>query len=197
METIPRSQWRAEIRASVDYLRIIRPLVQQIAAEHAAWARFVGTAASPTGSMSRREQSMGALRFAISFAGLRGRLQRAGPSLSCATLHESALGLVEALDLLASAVPPALDTGSIHELRAIGREAGEAQLRLRIFQRTHAATIASLKQMFAARPRTRTLRPVRRGPHVASVKHAPRATVVNLPPWRRPRPAMVRRAASF
>src|SRR5436190_2070122 len=113
MESIPRSQWRAQIRASVHYLRTIRPLVQRVAVEHAAWARFVTTAVSPSGSMPRSEQAVRAARFALTFAGLRGRLQHTTPTASCATLHESALAWVEALDLLATAVPPAIDTGVI------------------------------------------------------------------------------------
>src|SRR5207253_733791 len=108
-------------------------------------------------------------------------LQRAAPTTSCGTLHESALAWVEALDLLATAVPPVIESGSIGDLRAIGREADEAQMRLRIFQRTHKSTVASLKKMFLARPRAprRSRRPAR---VVRARALAPR--VVGLPPWR-------------
>jgi len=194
METIPSSQWRAEIRASVHYLRAIRPIAERIASEHAAWARFIGNAISPHGTMRPREQALGATRFALTFAILRRRLQRVAPTVSCATLHESALAWAEALDLLAAAVPATIESGSIVELRAIGHEAGEAQMRVRIFQRTHASTVASLKRMFLARPRPprRSRRATRVGPARAS---APR--VLPLPPWRRPRPALARRVAGF
>jgi hypothetical protein len=194
METIPPSHWRAEIRASIHYLRTVRPLAERIANEHAAWARFIGTAVSPYGTMRAREQALGASRFAMTFAMLRGRLQRAVPTVSCGSLHDSALAWAEALDLLAAAVPPVLERGSIPDLRAIGREAAEAQMRLRIFQRTHKSTVATLKQMFLARPRPprRPRRVGRSGPARVS---APR--VVSLPPWRRSRPALARRVAGF
>jgi hypothetical protein len=194
METIASNQWRAEIRASIHYLRTIRPLAERIASEHAAWARFIGNASSPHGTMRPREQALGANRFALTFATLRGRLKRATPTGSCATLHESALAWAEALDLLATAVPAALERGSIVELRSIGREAGEAQMRLRIFQRTHAKTVAALKRMFLARPR-----PPRRPRRVMPVGRARASapTALPLPPWRRPRPALARRVADL
>ena len=194
METIPSSQWRSEIRASIHYLRTIRPLVERMASEHAAWARFVGNVVSPQGAILPREQALGATRFALTFARLQGRLKRVRPTVSCTTLHEAALAWAEALDLLASAIPPALERGAIDDLRAIGREAGEAQMRLKIFQRTHASTVASLKRMFMARPRA-VKRPRPRARIVAAREATP--VLMPLPPWRRPRPAPVRRAAAF
>src|SRR5262249_43724978 len=97
METIPSSQWRSEIRASIQYLRAIRPLVEGMASEHAAWARFVGNIVSPQGTILPREQVLGATRFALTFARLQARLKRVRPTVSGTTLHEAALAWAEAL----------------------------------------------------------------------------------------------------
>jgi hypothetical protein len=198
METNAARDLRAQLRASVHYLRTIRPIVQRIATEHAAWVRFVGTALSAAGSAPQRELLTGARFLAASITSLREQLQRAVPTSSCATLHVSAVAWVETLDLLASALPAAVETGAAGELRELAREANEAQFRLRLFQRTHATTVTSLKQRFAARPgiarRPRPIVPIKR---IAAARAHAAPPLVNVPPWRRPRPAPPRRVAGL
>jgi hypothetical protein len=201
METNAARDLRAQLRATVHYLRTIRPIVQRVATEHAAWVRLLGTALSSPGTAAPRELLTAARFLAASIATLREQLQRAVPTSSCATLHVSAIAWVETLDLLATALPGAVETGAPGELRELAREANEAQIRLKLFQRTHATTVMALKQRFAARPRIgrapRRIVPIKR--HGATRPHAAPAPVtpVNLPPWRRPRPPLPRRVAGF
>ena len=160
---------RAQIHAVVSYLRRLRAVVQAGATEHSRWARFVGTTASVLRTSPRLTDSSdvrSAYGFADRFAKLHHHLNGLVPPSTCIPLHDAAVSWLEALDLLSNAVPPCLQRKAVKELEALAREASEAQIRLRTFQRVHVKTVAAMNEMFRTRPTAR------RGPSRPVVKRA-------------------------
>jgi hypothetical protein len=147
---------RRQIREAIRYLKTLRLIVERGAAGHARWTPFI----AKTASMLRMapnslgpSESTTAAHLARVFSTLHGSLGQLTPPPHCDHLHNAAGGWLEALDLLAAAVLPAIEGKSVPELEAIVRAASEPQIKLRSFQRVHAKTMAHLGRMYRARPK--------------------------------------------
>ena len=180
---------RAEIRQVVHYLRQLRKTVQRAAADHSAWAYFVGSLASrlrmaPEIAGARDVEK--ATRYAMGFSAMLHRLRALQPAQNCLAAHEAAIGWLEALDLLAEAVPIAIQARSVKDLDAIAREASEARIRLRTFERLHTQSLTTLRRLVHNRPRVRAPRVRLAAPRPATPTPPRAPTAAPLPPWRRP-----------
>jgi hypothetical protein len=169
---------RAQIHAVVSYLRRLRAVVQAGATEHSRWVRFIGTTASVLRTAPRLTDSTDvttALGYAERFGKLRRHLSGLTPPITCMPLQDAATSWLEALDLLSSAVPPALERKSPKEMDALVREASEAQIRIRTVQRVHEKTVAAMNVMFRSRPTVprrapRPAKPVARKPAAPEIR---------------------------
>ena len=148
---------RAVIRESVSYLRAIRSIVQACAAEHAHWVQFIASTASTARAgilWQHPSDQRVAARYSMIFTMYGNRVRAMHAPDYCGATHQSLAGWIgEALDLLSNAYHMALEARNGTSLVEIVREAHEAQLRLRTFQRTYDRTVAGVRQMFKDRPR--------------------------------------------
>ena len=152
---------RAVIRESVSYLRAIRSIVQSCAAEHAHWVQFIASTASTARAgilWQRPSNQRVAARYSMVFTMYGNRARAMHAPEYCGAAHQALSGWIEALDLLSNAYHIALEAKNGSSLVEIVREAHEAQLRLRTFQRTYDRTVAGVRQMFKDRPRVASKR---------------------------------------
>ncbi len=147
---------RAVIRESVAYLRATRSIVQSVAAEHANWVQFIASTASTARAgvlWQRPSDQLVAARYSMIFTMYGNRVKAMHAPDYCRSVQESLARWVEALDLLSNAYHSALELKNGQALVEIVREAHEAQLRLRTFQRTYERTVVGVRQLFKNRPR--------------------------------------------
>lgn len=152
----PSAEDRSALRATVAYMRAIRRVAEAIAADHAAWSRFVSASTGAlrvSGQMWRPNDVRIAETHAQEFRRHRAQLNALDPPPLCASVHKIAGQWVEALDLLASMFAPAIEHRKLDQMVAVLRESGEAVARLKAFKLSYHETVQAIRVKFRLRPR--------------------------------------------